>query len=210
MSTQKLTPSFDERARDWDADPAKVRRAAAVADGIRRRVPLSPAMRALEYGAGTGLLGFMLEPELGPLTLADVSDGMLGVAREKIAARGDDDVVAVKLDLLADTPPGACFDLVFSLMTLHHVPDTDAVLHAFRGVLTPGGHLCIADLDAEDGSFHGPQVDVHHGFDRDELAARARAAGFEAVRFDTVFEVEKAASGRRYPVFLMSARTPAA
>ena len=204
-------PSFDERARDWDADPAKVRRAEAVADGIRARVPLSAGMRALEYGAGTGLLGFMFADELGPMTLADVSEGMLEVAREKIAASGRDDIEAVKLDLVADGLPETRYDLVFSLMTLHHVPDTDAVLRAFREVLAPGGHLCIADLDAEDGSFHGPEVtDVHHGFDREDLGRRARAAGLEAVAFDTVFEVEKKAGGRRYPLFLMRARAPAA
>ena len=51
-------------------------------------------------------------------------------------------------------------------------------------------------------------MDVHHGFDRDELAALARAAGFEDVRFRTVLEIVKAqADGERaYLVFLMTAR----
>lgn len=207
MNQPEPTRSFDERARDWDTDPAKLRRAAAVADAIRARVTLNPAMSALEYGAGTGLLGFMLAGELGPLTLADVSDGMLEVAREKIAASRRHDIEAVRLDLVADPLPATRFDLVFSLMTLHHVPDTDAVLRAFHQVLKPGGRLCIADLDAEDGSFHGAGVDVHHGFERDDLTQRTTAAGFTGVTFDTVFEVRKQTGGEEhgYPVFLMTA-----
>ena len=80
---------FDARAATWDDDPTKVDRAQAVADEIATRVPLSPAMRALEYGCGTGLLSFILRPRLGDITLADVSDGMLAVAARKIAAVGD-------------------------------------------------------------------------------------------------------------------------
>ncbi len=48
--------NFDERAREWDSDPKKVERARAVAEAIRRSIPLSSGMNALEYGCGTGLL----------------------------------------------------------------------------------------------------------------------------------------------------------
>ena len=68
---------FDARAATWDDDPTKVERAQAVADEIVARVPLTRAMRALEYGCGTGLLSFILRARLGDITLADVSDGGL-------------------------------------------------------------------------------------------------------------------------------------
>src|SRR5262249_46849238 len=93
---------FDARAATWDGDPTKVERARAIADAILREVPPRPAIAALEYGAGTGLLGFMLRDRIGELTLADISDGMLEVAQRKIAALGDSRVRAVKLDLLMD------------------------------------------------------------------------------------------------------------
>ncbi len=79
--------NFDERARDWDSDPKKVERARVVADAIRKTIPLSQEMKALEYGCGTGLLSFALQPDLGEITLADTSQGMLDVLREKIAKR---------------------------------------------------------------------------------------------------------------------------
>ena len=68
------TTDFDARAATWDDDPAKVERARAVAEAIARSVPLARSMRALEYGAGTGLVSFVLRDRLGEVTLADLSE----------------------------------------------------------------------------------------------------------------------------------------
>ncbi len=166
-------------------------------------------MDALEYGAGTGLVGFMLRPRLADVTLADLSDGMLAVAAKKIAAANDAHMRAIKLDLLADPLPDRRYDVVFSAMTLHHIPDTQAILRRFRDVLRKPGYLCIADLDTEDGSFHGEGFDGHLGFDRAELSEKARAAGFASARFVTAYEMKKEARGamRAFPIFLMVAQT---
>ncbi len=206
--SKRYVADFDARAATWDDDPTKVERARAIADAIAREAPLADSMRALEYGSGTGLLGFMLRSRVADLTLADVSDGMLAVAQRKIAAARDPHVHAIKLDLLTDAPPDERFDLVFSAMTLHHIPDTDGILRRFRAVLREPGLLCIADLDREDGSFHGPGFDGHNGFDRDDLAVMARKAGFPDVHFSTAYEMQKEAAGelRTYPIFLMVAR----
>ena len=91
--------NFDERARDWDSDPKKVERARAVAEAIRKALPLSANMTALEYGCGTGLLSFALQEDLGEITLADTSQGMLDVLSEKIAASGVTNMHPVRLDL---------------------------------------------------------------------------------------------------------------
>jgi len=195
---------FDARARTWDEDAAKVDRARRVADAIAARVPLA-GKTVLEYGAGTGLLGLALQSRVAQVTLVDSSREMLAVAREKIAASGVANATTLLLDLAAGPPPpGTRFDVVCSLMTLHHVPDTEGILRAFHALLAPGGVLCVADLDREDGSFHGPGVPVHHGFDRPELAARLERCGFRPVEFVTACEVARpaGASVRSYPVFL--------
>lgn len=201
---------FDARARDWDADPAKVERAQAVAAAIRDAVPLRPGMHALEYGCGTGLLSFALREELARITLADSSEGMLAVLREKIAHSGADNMQVVRLDLTTDPLPAERFDLIYTLMTLHHIPDTEQILRRFRALLAPGGVLAVADLDAEDGSFHGEGFTGHNGFDRDALAAQLRAVGLEEPRCETAYEIVKEVEGRarRYPVFLAVARAP--
>jgi 2-polyprenyl-3-methyl-5-hydroxy-6-metoxy-1,4-benzoquinol methylase len=114
----------------------------------------------------------------------------------------------LKLDLLADPLPAQTFDLIVTAMTLHHVPDTDHILRVFHDLLNPGGTLCIADLDQEDGSFHGLEVDVHHGFDQADLGRRTAQAGFGEVQFQTVFTItkERESGTQDYPVFLMTAR----
>jgi len=195
---------FDARAKTWDEDTAKWVRAQRIAEAIAAGVPSPSTRSVLEYGAGTGLLGLALLPLVREVTLADSSEAMLEVAREKIATRGLTNARAVRLDLAGGATTDLRFDLVCTLMTLHHVPDTDGILRAFRGVLRAGGVLCISDLDAEDGSFHGAGFDGHDGFDRADLGRRMERAGFRDVRFQTVHEVERPtpAAVRRYPLFL--------
>lgn len=205
-----MVNEFDEKAKDWDSDPNKISRARTVAEAIRNRVTLGPHMEALEYGCGTGLLSFALQPYLGHITLADSSEGMLAALRGKIASSGVGNMTPIKLDLSVDSMPARGFDLICTLMTLHHIPDTDGILRGFHRLLRPGGHLCVADLDTEDGSFHGAGFTGHRGFDRGELGERARRAGLDEASFETVFRVAKDAGGstREYPVFLMIARKP--
>jgi ubiquinone/menaquinone biosynthesis C-methylase UbiE len=207
--TTRLDPAhFDAQALKWDENPAFRERGEKLAQAIRQAVSPGPHMNALDYGSGTGLLSFPLKEELGSILLADSSGGMLEVAARKIAEQGVRNMTTLKLDLLVDPLPAQRFDLIYTSMTLHHVPDTDRILHVFHDLLKPGGYLCIADLDKEDGSFHGPEVDVHHGFDRAELSRRAANAGFDGMRFQTVFSIakEQETGKRDYPVFLMSAR----
>ena len=206
--TQLDAAHFDSKARQWDDNPVFRERGLKIAEAVRKAVPLHRHMSALDYGCGTGLLSFPLKDELGAILLADSSGGMLDVVNGKIAAQGVGNMTTLKLDLLADPPPTQRFDLIVTSMTLHHVPDTDHILRVLHDLMNPGGYLCIADLDAEDGSFHGIEVDVHHGFDRADLGRRAEQAGFADVRFQTVFSIARAreTGTRDYPVFLMTAR----
>lgn len=195
---------FDAKAKTWDSDPVKQERALAVAAALRQRVPLSRDWRALEYGCGTGLLSYALHAELGQITLADRSPGMLAVLAEKITAAGLTHLRPLALDLLTDPPPAERVDLIYTLMTLHHVAHVDRLLRAFRDLLRPSGWLGIADLDREDGSFHGGGFAGHHGFDRTALRAQLRDAGFGGVNFSTCYLMKKTTDQgmREYPLFL--------
>jgi ubiquinone/menaquinone biosynthesis C-methylase UbiE len=199
---------FDSKSREWDSNPVFQDRAHKIAEAIRAAVKLNTGMSALDYGCGTGLLSFPLKDELGRITLKDTSTGMLDVLREKIADQGVTNMTALQMDLTAEPLPDERYDLIYSSMTLHHIPNTDHILEVFHTLLNPGGALCIADLDQEDGSFHGPGFDVHHGFDRAALAEKARKAGFGTIEFNTVFEIVKEQENgeRAFPVFLMVAR----
>ena len=201
--------NFDERAKDWDSDPKKVERARAVAEAIRSTIPLTADMSALEYGCGTGLLSFALQSDLGQITLADTSQGMLDVLGEKVSASGVTNMRPKRLDLSTDPLPADRFDLTYSLMTLHHIEDAKGILKKFHDLLNPLGKLVIADLDKEDGSFHTDgTTDVHLGFERSELQKWVEEAGFTDVRFSTAFEIKKKIGDaeKTFPVFLLTAR----
>ena len=191
---------FDSKARDWDEVPVRIERAKAVADAMREQVNLFPEMTALEYGCGTGLLSFALQPFLGPITLADSSTGMLEVLKEKISLSGVKNMTPIRLDLSTDPLPAKNYDLIYTLMTLHHIPNTLDILQKFHTLLEASGFLCIADLDKEDGSFHGHDFDGHAGFDRRELKKLLLQIGFEKVRFTSPFAMKKGTTV--YPLFL--------
>jgi ubiquinone/menaquinone biosynthesis C-methylase UbiE len=199
---------FDASAATWDQDAMKRDRAGTVGAAIAVAVPVRDR-NILEYGCGTGLLGFALQPTAGRVTLADTSEGMLAVVKEKIAAAGVSNMAPLRLDLLADPLPSGRYDLVCSLMALHHIPDTEGILRKFHEVLAPGGWVALSDLDAEDGSFHGAEVTgVHRGFDRAALARQMSAAGFQDVHLSTVFELRREIAGkaRTFPLFLAVGR----
>ncbi|NLG20041.1 MAG: class I SAM-dependent methyltransferase [Actinomycetales bacterium] len=198
------TEHFDSKAADWDNDPDKVSRAQEVAAAVAASVPLTESTRLLEYGAGTGLVSQSLSERVAEVVLADNSAGMREVMSQKIEAGTLPAQARVwDLDLERDPVPDEEFDLVVTSMVLHHVRDLPAVLTGFAALLRPGGHLCIADLDREDGSFHDHDFDGHHGFDRAELRTALLAAGFADVRTQDCTSILK--EGTAYGVFLATA-----
>lgn len=199
---------FDDRAATWDDDPAKVERGRTVAAAVRAAVPVGQSSRVLEYGAGTGLTAQALVGHVGAMTLADPSAGMRAVMEEKVAAGTfPSDTRVWDLDLTRDEVPADRFDLIVTVLALHHIPEIDLVLTGFRRLLGDGGNLCIADLEHDpEGAFH-QNVDHFHGHDgfrRDDLLARLESAGFSNVTFDHCFDVHK--DEGVFPAFLAVGR----
>ena len=74
---------FDARAREWDKDKMHMERSVAIAAELEKMVPLNQSMNALEYGAGTGILSFLLKDRFSEITLMDNSQEMIKVCAEK-------------------------------------------------------------------------------------------------------------------------------
>jgi ubiquinone/menaquinone biosynthesis C-methylase UbiE len=199
---------FDIKAKEWDSSAMHRERAKVVADEILRKLPLTKSTKALEYGAGTGLLSFNLRENLGEITMIDSSQGMVNVLNEKIRHTGSDNMKAAMINLEKEDYTVERFNLIYTLMVLHHVNDLDRVLGRFSNMLLPGGYLAIADLHSEDGSFHGEGFPGHRGFDTGKLAAILGNHGFTEINHSDVYLIDKITADntrRQFEVFLMTA-----
>jgi len=212
---QAKTSHFDQAAATWDENPMRIGLMKAVGEAILREVRPTKNMDVLDYGCGTGLVGLYVLPHVHSVTGADNSAGMLDMLRRKIVDGGLESMTTICLDLEREPVPANRYHLIVSSMALHHICDTAAVLRAFHQLLHPQGLLSIADLDAEPGVFHAPDVAPsvhHHGFDRVELKHCLAGAGFRDARVVTVHTLRKPiedGSERDFPVFLITARKDA-
>lgn len=196
---------FEDKARDWDERPVPQQISEGVFGAMKDAVAFSPEHTVMDFGAGTGLVATRIAPLVGHILAVDVSPAMLDKLAQKPELAGRVEVFCQ--DILHE-PLDRRADLIVSAMAAHHVQDTRALLRTLFAHLAPGGRLALADLDAEDGTFHeaGTEGVFHAGFDRAALADLAREAGFSDLHFVTACEVER--EGRRYPVFLLTATRP--
>ena len=175
---------FDARAREWDKDKMHMDRSVAIAAKIEKMIPINTSMKALEYGAGTGLLSFLLKDRFSGITLMDSSQEMIKVCVEKTEYFKTNHILPIWFDLEHKDYDDR-FDIIYNQMVLHHVNDYEAIIYTFHSMLNPGGYLAIADLYTEDGSFHGPAAKVHLGFDPEKLTEIFENAGFRNIDYQT-------------------------
>jgi 2-polyprenyl-3-methyl-5-hydroxy-6-metoxy-1,4-benzoquinol methylase len=210
-STEKR--DFDAEAARWDENPGRVKVAHDLADAIIRELAPGPELDVLDYGCGTGLVTLRLQPLVHAITGVDSSQGMLHVLQEKAAQAGAGNIRTRFVDLTQGGTLLDRFDLVVNTMALHHVQDPASLFRTFRRLLWPGGRVAVADLDTEDGSFHGDNTGVfHHGFDRGQVEELLRRTGFEEVRTVTGASIAKPVEGqgmKTFTVFLLMGRLPA-
>jgi tRNA (cmo5U34)-methyltransferase len=202
-----MTNEFDLKAREWDKNQMHVERATAIAQSMEKIIPLNKHMKALEFGAGTGLLSFLLADRVAEITLVDNSAEMINVVRGKISGQAIHHMKPLLINLeLEDYPEH--FDIIYSQMVLHHVVDVSGILKKFYRMTNPYGYLAIADLYTEDGSFHGDGFTGHKGFDVDLLARELSDDGFKNITHHTCFTVQKITDQgivKNFPVFLIVA-----
>lgn len=199
---------FDQKAREWDMNKMHLDRTLAVAGLLQKIIPFRPNMKAVEFGAGTGLLSFYLKNRFSEITLMDSSLEMLKMAGQKIEPEDLSKFKTLFLNLEIEEYSGDPFDIIYSQMVLHHIRDINAILKKFYHLLTFGGILAIADLYLEDGSFHDGTMDVHPGFDPDKLKEIVLKQGFHECKISPCFVIRKEVSVesiKEYPVFLMTA-----
>jgi 2-polyprenyl-3-methyl-5-hydroxy-6-metoxy-1,4-benzoquinol methylase len=193
---------FDKKAKAWDQQKDRIERAHVIAKLMKARIPITTAMNALEFGCGTGLLGFELINNVGNLTFTDTSAGMLEEVKRKVK---DLKIITYRIIDLSEEELIGQFDLIFSLMALHHIEDYEFEVRKLIQKLTVGGFICLCDLDREDGSFHTEIKVPHNGFDRSQIESIYKTCGLEPVCSITAY-VDRRQIGseeREYPIFMI-------
>jgi len=203
-----MTSEFDHKAREWDNNPLHVERSEAIAVSMIELFPDKKLKKGLEFGAGTGLLSFLIKDHFESIILADSSPEMIKVLTEKINERQVKNMHPVLIEPHEEIP-GSGYNMVFTQMVLHHVTDTDRILDDFYRVLKTGGQLAIADLYTEDGTFHSEPFAGHNGFDPAILAKSLAARGFNDLHYQTCYKVNKILQNglqKQFPIFLLTGK----
>jgi len=169
-----MTDHFAHKAADWD-QPSKIKMTDKFVEELLLNLDLKSDWKALEIGAGTGLVGLKLLPWLKTVVFEDTSAAMLEVLKSKL--KGDEPVALVQGEIFEYQQQD--IDLVFSCMAFHHIPDLDKVLLHLASITKKNAYVVIGDLITEDGSFHRFEPIPHQGFDLKELSGEFKTAGFE-------------------------------
>lgn len=180
--------SHFDRANSWEQRPISQQLASSIPAAIEQAIILQPQQRLLDFGAGTGLLSAALATQVAEIVALDTSDAMLAVLAQKQLPN----VRIVNQDIFAGLAEQ--FDGVVSCMAVHHVADTAGLFQVFFQQLVSGGFIAIADLDQEDGSFHGDNEGKgvkHLGFDRQQLTTILQDIGYQDIAFNTAVNIEK-------------------
>lgn len=202
--------NFNEKAKNWDADPDRTARAIAFAHEIQRTIAGLKIKNALEFGSGTGNVSFQMTGKFESITLADTSEGMLEVLKEKIKAGN---ISNMKPYLINESNPISSlrgFDIIYTLLTLHHIKDLNRVFYEFSLSLNKGGVLFIGDLVTEDGSFHhkDPEFDGYKGFETSWLKNLMIGNGLELVNEKIFYTIKREYNSvlREYPMFILTGK----
>ncbi|SDQ70102.1 trans-aconitate 2-methyltransferase [Quadrisphaera sp. DSM 44207] len=176
-------------------------------------LPLCGDERVLDVGAGTGRDTEALLQRLprGHVIAVDGSAAMLDRLRQRLAAVGPERLSVLHADLREPLALAAPVDAVFSVATLHWLPEHAALFTSLAAVLRPGGLLRaewggagdLAGVDAALTALDLPPVSGALTFaGADRSAQRLTAAGFVDVRVDLVPDPVRLQPGAQLEAFL--------
>lgn len=111
-------------------------------DTLRRMLPPMPGLRVLDLGCGFGYFSrWVREAGAQSVVALDLSQNMLDRAR---ALTSDSRILYGRAEMEQLGLADAAFDLVFSSLAFHYVPDWNALCETLRRVLVPGGALVFS------------------------------------------------------------------
>jgi SAM-dependent methyltransferase len=175
----------------------------------------------LDLGCGTGLLSFLLAPDVQSLVGVDTASAMLDAFNAKITQlpnpssanliavnvllQDADDAqiqsaaatLATRLDSPGNNNHPYRFDLIVSHLTLHHIPSLAEILSTLYQCLRLGGMVALTDYEdfgVDAVRFHPPEKREgveRHGIKKSEMEEVMRKVGFSDVRVERAWTLTK-------------------
>lgn len=193
---------FKEKSKDWDSGSIRVNGAKKIADSIAEKIELHNKMDIIDFGVGTGLLGFEIAKSVKKVHGVDTSNSMIEKLKEKNTPELS--IESYCQDIIKN-PLNKTFDGLVSSMTLHHIEDLKAFFETIYKNINEDGFIAIADLEIEDGTFHSDNTGVFHfGFDENELCKVVLEVGFKDVEFININTINK--PEKDFGIFLLTAK----
>eukprot|EP00823_Brevimastigomonas_motovehiculus_P002240 TRINITY_DN1401_c0_g1_i1.p1 TRINITY_DN1401_c0_g1~~TRINITY_DN1401_c0_g1_i1.p1 ORF type:complete len:256 (+),score=54.69 TRINITY_DN1401_c0_g1_i1:28-795(+) len=176
------------------------------------KLHITKDMDVLDFAAGTGSATLNLAQYARSVLAVDLSAGMLEQLQKKIAEEKLTNVKTWKKELqtVDDLPDSKQrFDLIFSSMAFHHLPNPASSLKMLFSLLKEDGVVAFCDLALSPVSveFHKKEKRsdvVTPGFELKALARTITDAGFTDVKInESAFTLFK--EGYDHPIFLATA-----
>jgi predicted TPR repeat methyltransferase len=192
---------FKEKATQWDKGSIRTKSAKVISKAIKDSINLSKDMRVMDFGVGTGLLGFEILKDVDKVVGVDISKKMLEQLKEKNTDKFF--IEPWHVDIIKN-PTDEIFDGIVSSMTLHHVENLKLFFQTINKNLKQNGFIAIADLEQEDGTFHSNNEGVFHfGFNEKELKSLILACGFKDIKIKNINTIKKPHGD--FGIFLLTA-----
>ena len=141
--------TFDENQDEL----ARLKQQAAIVSEMEgrvlREVGLKPGMRALDLACGPGIVTALLAEMVTPADVigVDLSEDLLHEAHTYLESRGTRNATFQQGDVYSLDESLGVFDFIYTRFLFQHLADPKLALSKILPRLSPGGRLCVVDID---------------------------------------------------------------
>lgn len=182
---------FDKMANSYDSEDRLEVGSHIIREAQKHVAQLETKNTLIDFGCGTGEIGLNFIQDFNQVLFLDVSENMLNVVEEKLAAAVIKNGKTMLIDEISNFRVEA--DCIIVSQVLLHIPDTEAVLTSLFHMLKTEGSLLIVDFDKNE---LVQSALVHNGFDQNKLADQLKKLGFSKVHSEIFFERDQLFMGQ--------------